>query len=136
MVKKIAHIGIAVENLPESLRIFEQILGVKTSGTEEVPSQKVKVAFIPVGETAIELLEGTAPDSPISQFLEKRGSGIHHLAFEVQDLAAELERLKSAGVKLIDQEPRSGAHGTKIAFIHPKVTNRVLCELVEPPTSS
>lgn len=136
MVTKIAHIGIAVENLSESLRIFEQILGAKNSGTEEVPSQKVKVAFIPVGETNIELLEGTALDSPISTFLEKRGSGIHHLAFEVQDLAVELERLKAAGVQLIDQEPRAGAHGTKVAFIHPKETNRVLCELVEPSTSS
>ncbi|MFX0114597.1 MAG: methylmalonyl-CoA epimerase [Candidatus Hodarchaeota archaeon] len=133
MVKKITHIGIAVDNLEESVRIFEQILGIRNSGTEEVPAQKVKVAFIPVGETNIELLEGTASDSPITKFLEQRGGGVHHLAFEVQDLAAELERLKAAGVRLIDQEPRAGAHGAKVAFLHPKETGKVLCELVEKP---
>ncbi|MHA2231657.1 MAG: methylmalonyl-CoA epimerase [Candidatus Hodarchaeales archaeon] len=133
MVKKIAHIGIAVENLAESVSIFEQLLGTKCRGIEDVPTQKVKVAFLPVGETNIELLEGTAPDSPITKFLEKQGSGVHHLAFEVQDLKTHLKILKDAGVRLIDQEPRSGAHGTKIAFIHPKETGRVLCELVEMP---
>ncbi|MFQ5981194.1 MAG: methylmalonyl-CoA epimerase [Candidatus Heimdallarchaeota archaeon] len=133
MVKKIAHIGIAVENLVESIKIFEQLLGTKCHGIEDVPAQKVRVAFLPVGETNIELLEGTAPDSPITIFLEKQGSGVHHLAFEVQDLTTHLKSLKDAGVRLIDQEPRSGAHGAKIAFIHPKETGRVLCELVEMP---
>lgn len=133
MVKKVAHIGIAVENLAESVKIFEQLLGTKCRDIEDVPTQKVKVAFLPVGETNIELLEGTAPDSPITKFLEKQGSGVHHLAFEVQDLKTHLKSLKDAGVRLIDQEPRSGAHGTKIAFIHPKETGRVLCELVEIP---
>ncbi len=133
MVKKVAHIGIAVENLAESVKIFERLLGTKCHDIEDVPTLKVKVAFLPVGETNIELLEGTTPDSPITKFLEKRGSGVHHLAFEVQDLKTHLKSLKDAGVRLIDQEPRSGAHGTKIAFIHPKETGRVLCELVEIP---
>ena len=133
MVKRIAHIGIAVESLDESIKVFEKILGIKSSGIEEVPGQNVKVAFIPVGETYIELLEGTTPDNPISKFLATRGSGVHHLAFEVQDLATDLKRLKNADIKLVDQEPQQGAHGTKVAFLHPKATQGVLCELVETP---
>ncbi len=133
MIKKISHIGIAVEDLDQALKAFEKILGVSCTGTEEVSSQKVKVAFLPVGETNLELLEGTAVDSPISKFLEKGGRGVHHLAFEVDDITGELERLKASGVRLIDQEARPGAHGTKVAFIHPKDSSKVLCELVEQP---
>ena len=131
MFKKIDHIGVAVKKLEDSLSIFQDALGMNFSEIEEVPEQKVKVACLPFGESKIELLESTSPDGNIARFIEKRGEGIHHIAFEVDNLKAVLEDLKKKGIQLIDQEPRSGADGALIAFLHPKSTNGVLIELCE-----
>ena len=131
MIGKIDHVGIAVSNLDKACRFYEDVLGIKVVGTEEVVEQKVITAFIPVGDSEIELLAPTAPDSPIARFIEKRGEGIQHIALRVDDIEAELERLKAAGVRLIDENPRRGAGGTKIAFIHPKATGGVLLEISE-----
>lgn len=128
---KINHLGIATKEIQEALRFWEESLGLKNVHTEVVEEQKVRVAMLPIGETRIELLEPTASDSPISKFLEKRGGGIHHIAIEVDDINEVLERLKSNGVKLIDQVPRVGAEGCLIAFVHPSSTNGVLLELVQ-----
>mgnify|MGYP001772894148 CR=1 FL=1 len=128
---KINHLGIATKEIQEALRFWEEALGLQNVHTEVVEEQKVKVAMLPIGETRIELLEPTASDSPISKFLEKRGAGIHHIAIEVDDINEALERLKSNGVKLIDQVPRVGAEGCLIAFVHPSSTNGVLLELVQ-----
>ena len=125
----IEHIGIAVKNIQESLPIFERLLGTACYAVEEVPEQKVKTAFFKVGQTKIELLEPTGPESPIAKFIEKRGEGIHHLAFAVPDLPASLAELQNAGTQLIDARPRAGAEGLQIAFLHPKSTNSVLIEL-------
>ncbi len=125
----IEHIGIAVKSLTESLPLFERLLGTPCYATEEVAEQKVKTAFFKVGQTKIELLEPTSPESPIAKFIEKRGEGVHHLAFAVPDLPASLAELKSAGTQLIDAQPRAGAEGLQIAFLHPKSTNSVLVEL-------
>ncbi|MFQ5762705.1 MAG: methylmalonyl-CoA epimerase [Candidatus Bathyarchaeia archaeon] len=131
MIKKVNHIGIAVSNGREALKFFEDTFGLKATGTETVEDQKVKVFFIPVGETRIELLEPTAPDSPVQKFIEKRGGGMHHIAFEVEDIESELEKLSRQGVQLIDTQPRKGAHGTRIAFIHPRSTGGILLELCQ-----
>ena len=131
MFKKIDHIGVAVNSLEESLHIFKDILGVKCSGEEEVKEQNVKVAFLPVGESEIELLESTSPDGNIAKYIEKKGEGIHHIAFEVEDLDVMLKNLQEKGVRLIDKEPRYGAGGARIAFLHPKSTNGILVELCE-----
>ena len=131
MFKKIDHIGVAVKNLGESLHVFKDILGMQYTGEEEVEEQKVKTAFLPVGESEIELLESTSPDGAIAKFIEKRGEGIHHIAFEVDDLGEKLKELEKAGVRLIDKEPRYGAGGAQIAFLHPKSTNGILIELCE-----
>ena len=131
MTKKINHIGIAVKNIETSTPFYRDALGMEFEGTEEVAEQKVRVAFFAVGESRIELLEPTADDSPVAKFLEKTGEGIHHLAYEVADLSAELARLKDEGVRLIDETPRRGAHGTLIAFLHPKGTGGVLTELCQ-----
>lgn len=131
MVVKLDHIGIAVANLDESLKIYTDMLGLKLHGTETVEEQKVKTAFLPVGETEIELLETTAPDGPIGKFIETKGQGIQHLAFRVDDIDAALAELKARGVRLIDEKPRYGAGGAKIAFLHPKATNGVLIELCQ-----
>jgi methylmalonyl-CoA/ethylmalonyl-CoA epimerase len=125
----IEHIGIAVKNIKESLPIFERLLGTACYAVEEVTDQKVKTAFFKIGQTKIELLEPTAPESPIAKFIEKRGEGIHHLAFAVPDLPASLAELQNAGTQLIDVQPRTGAEGLHIAFLHPKSTNSVLVEL-------
>jgi len=125
----IEHIGIAVKNIQESLPIFERLLGTPCYAVEEVADQNVKTAFFKVGQTKIELLEPTAPESPIAKFIEKKGEGIHHLAFAVQDLAASLAELQHAGTRLIDAMPRAGAEGLQIAFLHPASTNSVLVEL-------
>jgi methylmalonyl-CoA/ethylmalonyl-CoA epimerase len=119
-VKKINHIGIAVESIAEVVKFYKESLGLSVEGEEEVTEQKVKVVFLPLGETRLELLEPTAEDSPVKKFLETKGPGVHHLAFDVDDIEAELARLKEQGARLIDEKPRRGAHGTKIAFIHPK----------------
>ncbi len=127
MVKKINHIGIAVKDLDQAIEFYEKI-GLKVEGTEVVESQKVKVAFIPVGDTRIELLAATSEDSPIAKFIEKKGEGIQHLAFDVDNLEKELAKAQENDIRLIDKEPRLGAHNMQIAFLHPKSTNGVLVE--------
>ena len=129
MVKKISHIAVAVFDVSEAAKFYEEKLGLKLGGREDVVGSKVTVGFIPVGETRIELVQPAAPDSPITKFLETRGPGLQHICFEVDDVAAELKRLDAAGVKLIDQIPHSGAHGTMVGFIHPSATGGVLVEL-------
>ncbi|MCD6373455.1 MAG: methylmalonyl-CoA epimerase [Thermococcus sp.] len=130
MIKKIDHIGIAVANLEEAIKVWEG-LGLKVEEIEEVPDQKVKTAIIHVGESRIELLEPTAEDSPIAKFLAKRGEGIHHIALGVDNIEEHLEKLKEAGYRLIDEKPRIGAGGAKIAFVHPKAVTGVLLELCQ-----
>ena len=127
----IEHIGIAVKNLDESIKYYEDILGLKCYALEEVRDQKVKTAFFMIGQTKIELLETTDPEGPIGKFIEKRGEGIHHLAFAASDLPAALTELKQKEIKLIDESPRKGAEELDIAFIHPKSTHGVLTELCE-----
>jgi methylmalonyl-CoA/ethylmalonyl-CoA epimerase len=129
----IEHLGIAVANLEESIKYYEEVLGFKCYSIEEVKDQKVKTAFFKVGQTKIELLESTAPDGPIGKFIEKRGEGIHHIAFAVDSLQESLDELNAKGVKLIDEKPRAGAEGLHIAFLHPKSTFGVLTELCEEP---
>ena len=131
MPEKISHIGVAVHSLEASIPFYRDVLGMTFEGTEVVAEQKVKVAFFAVGESRIELLEATAPDSPVAKFLEKNGEGIHHIAYEVADLEAALQALAEQGVRLIDQTPRQGAHNTRIAFVHPKASGGVLTELCE-----
>ncbi len=128
MIKHISHIGIAVKDLDEGIAFYEK-LGLTLEGVEEVPSQKVKVAFFPVGDTRIELLAATADDSPIAKFIEKRGEGIQHIAFAVDDLPEALQYSEEQGIRLIDKEPRPGAHKADIAFLHPRSTGGVLIEL-------
>lgn len=130
MIKKIDHIGIAVSNLEEAIKIYES-LGLKVAETGEAKDQKVRVAMIPVGESKIELLEATSPDSVIAKFIEKRGEGIHHIAINVENIEEALKKAKDAGIKPIDEKPRIGAGGKKIAFLHPKSLKGVLLELVE-----
>ena len=128
---KIDHIGIAVKSLSSAARAYENLIGLKVSGYDQVDEQGVRVAMLNIGESRIELLEPTGPDSPIEKFMAKRGEGIHHIAVSVDDIEAELERLKASGVRLIDEKPRRGAHNTKIAFIHPSSAYGVLLELVQ-----
>jgi LAO/AO transport system kinase len=128
---QIDHIGIAVKSLDEGIAAYEKLLGIKAVGTETVDEQKVKVAFLPIGEGEIELLESTAEDGPVAKYIEKNGEGIQHIAVRVEDIDAALEELKSKGVRLIDEKPRYGAGGARIAFIHPKETKGVLLELCE-----
>lgn len=130
-VLKIDHIGVAVKSIDEVRRLYEEILGIPFEGTETVAEQKVTTAFFPVGDSEIELLESTDPDGPIAKFIEKRGEGIQHIAFRVENLEEALEELKQKGIKLIDEKPRIGAGGAKIAFLHPKSTFGVLIELCE-----
>ena len=130
--QRIDHLGIAVHSLDEGSRFYREVLGLEYGGTEEIPDQKVRVAFFQLGEVRIELLEPTAADSPIAKFLEKRGPGLHHIAYQVEDLPATLAALKAAGVRLIDDTPRDGAHGMKIAFAHPQSTTGVLTEFCQP----
>ena len=133
MIKKIDHLGIAVESNASAKDVFERLLGLKIKDQEEVPQQKVRTAFYPCDDVNLELLEPTSPDSPVGKFLEKRGEGFHHVAFEVDDIKAELLRLSGLGVELIDKVPRKGAHHTQIAFLHPRSTRGLLVELVERP---
>ncbi|ASI98987.1 methylmalonyl-CoA epimerase [Thermococcus celer] len=130
MMKKIDHVGIAVKNLDEAVKVWEG-LGLKVDEIEEVPDQKVRTAIIHVGESRIELLEPTAEDSPIAKFIAKRGEGIHHIALGVDNIEEHLEKLKDKGYRLIDERPRIGAGGAKIAFVHPKSVTGVLLELCE-----
>ena len=131
-VEKIAHIGIAVESIEKWIGFYRDILGLEHGNSEEIPEQKVRVAFLTIGESNIELLEPTSDDSPIAKFIEKRGGGIHHIAIQVDDIEDALKRHHEAGAQLIDNEPRVGAHNMKIAFIHPKSSGGVLIELCEP----
>jgi methylmalonyl-CoA epimerase len=128
---KIDHIGIAVKSLAAALKVYEEAVGLKVSGYDQVDDQGVRVAMLGIGESRIELLEPTGTESPIEKFMSKRGEGIHHIAIAVEDIEATLERLKAAGMRLIDTVPRRGAHNTRIAFIHPSSTHGVLLELVQ-----
>lgn len=130
-ILKIDHLGIAVNSIDDGKNLWMDALGLAFEGTETVEEQKVTTAFFPVGESEVELLESTAPDGPVAKFLEKKGPGIHHVAFRVDNLEEALAELKGKGVKLIDQKPRKGAGGAKIAFLHPKATGGVLVELCE-----
>lgn len=130
-ISHIEHIGIAVKNLEESIKYYENILGFKCYGIEEVKEQKVKTAFLMVGQTKIELLESTDPEGPIGKFIEKKGEGIHHLAYAVKEIETVLREIESKGIQLIDRTPGKGAEGLDIAFLHPKSTGGVLTELCE-----
>jgi methylmalonyl-CoA/ethylmalonyl-CoA epimerase len=129
----IEHIGIAVRSIDEARKYYEDVLGLRCYAVEEVPDQKVKTAFFSIGQTKIELLESTDPAGPIGRFIEKRGEGIHHIAFAVGDLGAALARAEQNGVQVIDRTPRKGAEGLDIAFLHPKSTGGVLTELCTHP---
>lgn len=129
MSMKLSHIGIAIENLAEAEEAFSVLFGRKPDSREEVVDQKVATAVFAAGESRVELLEATAPDSPIAKFITKRGPGIHHIALQVDDIEGELRRLKAAGIKLIDETPRKGVGGASIAFIHPRSTAGILIEL-------
>jgi len=131
MLSKINHIGIAVKSLEESLPFYRDNLGMSFAGIEEVAEQKVRVAMLQVGESKIELLEPTSDDSPVAKFMEKNGPGIHHLAYEVEDIEAAIAKLMGEGARMIDEKPRCGAHDTRIAFIHPKSSNGVLTEICQ-----
>jgi methylmalonyl-CoA/ethylmalonyl-CoA epimerase len=130
-ISHIEHIGIAVKDLQESIKYYENVLGFKCYSIEEVPEQKVKTAFFMVGQTKIELLESTDAEGPIGKFIEKKGEGIHHLAFATKGLEDALQEVETKGVQLIDKTPRKGAEGLSIAFLHPKSTGGVLTELCE-----
>lgn len=133
VVKGLHHVAIAVKSLAESRGAYEQALGLVATPPEFVPDQRVNVIVLFAGTQRIELVEPASPDSPITKFLEKTGGGIHHLAWKVDDVAAAIAHLKSQGVRMIDEAPRPGAHGTTIAFVHPKSTGGVLMELVQEP---
>ncbi len=128
-ISRVDHIGIAVKSIEESLAFYQGALGIKCTGTEEVVDQKVITAFLPVGDTEVELLQSTSDEGTIAKFIEKKGEGLHHIAFRVDDIEKALEELKAKGIRLIDETPRLGAGGAKIAFIHPKATNGVLVEI-------
>lgn len=132
MIKKIDHLGIAVKSLDEAIPLWEKMLGTKCENIEEVASQKVRTAFLRVGEVWIELLEATSEDSPIAKYIEKNGEGVQHVAFGTDDIVAELAKAKEDGIRLIDEAPRPGAGGMDIAFLHPKSTRGVLTEFCSP----
>lgn len=131
MITKINHIGIAVNNIEESLKLYTEVLGLKLGGIEVVEDQNAKTAIIPVGESKIELIESTDPEGTIAKFIESRGEGIHHLALEVSNIEETLKTVAGKGIALIDEKPRKGVENTNIAFLHPRGTGRVLIELVE-----
>jgi len=131
MLTKINHIGIAVKSLEISIPFYRDSLGMSFAGIEVVEEQKVRVAMLQVGESKIELLEPTAEDSPVARFIEKNGEGIHHVAYEVEDVETAIAKLTEEGVRMIDQKPRCGAHDTRIAFLHPKSSGGVLTELCQ-----
>lgn len=131
MLQKINHIGIAVQSLAAAIPFYRDNLGMAFMGTEEVPEQKVTVAFFQIGESKIELLEPTDGDSPVAKFMEKNGPGIHHIAYEVEDIEGAIAKLVADGARMIDSVPRNGAHGARIAFIHPKTSRGILTELCQ-----
>ena len=130
-IKQIDHIGIAVKAIKDADKFYTDVLGLEIQDIEEVADQKVNVAFIPIMESEVELLESTHPDGPVAKYIESRGEGIQHIAFRVENIEEALEELKRKGVRLIDQKPRNGAGGARIAFIHPRETNGVLVEICE-----
>jgi methylmalonyl-CoA/ethylmalonyl-CoA epimerase len=130
VINKIAHFGVAVKNIEEAEKLYSEVLSLKIHDREQ--SGGMKATFIPVGDTSIELLQSTDPEGVIAKFIEKKGEGIHHIAYEVKDIEKILEDLKAKGINLIDKKPRRGAHNSKVAFLHPKSTQGVLIELVEP----
>ncbi len=133
MLKKINHIAIAVNNIEEAAKFYQNVLGLNLSGVEVVTAQKTRIGFLKIGESNIELVQPAEPDSPLVKFLETKGQGIHHICFEVDDVEAEVKAYLKKGATLIDQKPRPGAHNTKVAFIHPKSSSGVLIELCELP---
>ncbi len=130
MIKGLHHVGIAVRSVDERVSLY-RALGLDVAGGEEVRSESVRVAFLPVGDTRIELLQPTSPDSPVATFIAARGEGVHHLCFEVDDVAAAMAELKARGFRLVSDEPRAGAHGTRVGFVHPRSAGGVLIELCE-----
>ena len=131
MIRKIDHIGIAVQAVEEHIPFYRDVLGLKFVGKEEVQDQKVKVAMFRAGDVQIELLEPTSPESPIAKYLEKKGEGIHHIAYQSDGIDNEIKRFQESRVQMIDEKPRNGAHGSRIAFIHPKSSGKVLTEICE-----
>jgi methylmalonyl-CoA/ethylmalonyl-CoA epimerase len=131
MTHKINHIGIAVQSIDAVIPFYRDQLGMKFLGKEDVPEQKVRVAMLCIGESKIELLEPISSDSPVARFLEKNGQGIHHVAYEVEDVQAAIAKLVAEGARMIDEKPRNGAHGSLIAFVHPKSSHGVLTELCQ-----
>jgi len=131
MIKKIDHIAVAVKDVDKAAEFYEKVLGLKLGGIEEVEGMDVKVGFIPIGETRIELVQPLDPNSGVAKFIEKRGEGIHHICYEVDDVAEALQTCKARGAALIDETPRTGAHNTLVGFIHPKSTGGVLTELTQ-----
>jgi methylmalonyl-CoA/ethylmalonyl-CoA epimerase len=134
MMKKIEHIGIAVRNISEANELYEKLLGTSCYKSEMVESEGVTTSFFKTGENKIELLEATRPDSPIAKFIEKRGEGIHHIAFDVEDIVSEMQRLKEQGFTLLSDVPKKGADNKLVCFVHPKGTNGVLIELCQEAT--
>lgn len=132
-ITHIEHLGIAVKSIEAALPYYEEVLGLKCYAIEEVADQRVKTAFLKVGQTKIELLESTDPEGPVGKFIEKKGEGIHHVAFAVEGLQGALDGVAASGIQLIDKQPRKGAEGLNIAFLHPKSTFGVLMELCEHP---
>lgn len=132
MIRRIDHIGIAVKNIDDAAKLYTDALGLKVQDVELMESVGVKIAMIPVGDSKIELIEPTNPEGGIARFIEKRGEGLHHLAFEVNDIEAALDLLKAKGIPLVDEKPRSGAGESRIAFLNPRGANGVSIELVEP----
>ncbi|MFP4547017.1 MAG: methylmalonyl-CoA epimerase [Fidelibacterota bacterium] len=131
MLSQINHIGIAVKSLDDHIPFYKDVLKMEFAGTEEVAEQKVKVAMFKIGEAKIELLEPTSDESPIAKFIEKKGEGIHHIAYQTDDIEGEIKNIQDNDLRMIDKTPRMGAHDTKIAFIHPKASGKVLTELTE-----
>lgn len=130
-VLRVDHIGIAVKDMDQAKKFYTEVLGMKAMGEEVIEEQKVKVCFIPCGDSEVELLESTSPDGPVAKFIDKNGEGIQHLALRVDNIKAALADLKEQGVRLIDEAPRYGAGGASIAFVHPKATGGILLELSE-----
>lgn len=131
MIRKIEHLGIAVKNIETANEVYHKLLGVPSYKTEKVESENVLTSFFKVGESKIELLEGTSAESPITRFIEKKGEGIHHIAFDVDDIVAEMQKLKEQGFTLLSDTPKRGADNKLICFVHPKSTNGVLIELCQ-----
>lgn len=131
MISKINHIGIAVSSLENHIPFYRDVLQLHFNGTDEVQDQKVKVAMFQAGEVQIELLEPTSPESPIAKFIETKGEGIHHIAYQTDDIDSDIHKFISKNIRMIDEKPRNGAHGSKIAFLHPKFSGRVLTEICQ-----